>query len=290
MEDWLNISFEEKVDVKNIVWLPSNFHLKQEIKEFNNGIKQEQSEDDTDIIDNSAQNTIKTEKVELIKRNRDANGSEVSKTEKFICQICALEFGNLTVLKIHNSFLHPEGTNDNQINNLGRKNESVHDKIKQPQCKASYFETRQKDNLNTNIESGNEGIKKFKCNLCHYKTTRKNNLKKHIESVHEGIKPFKCNICDFKTGHKGSLKKHIESIHEQIKQFKCNICDFETGHKPSLKKHIESIHEQIKPFKCKICDYKASHKHHIKKHIESVHEGLQSYTKTQYEETHKLCS
>ena len=312
MEDWQNISFEEKVEVKNIVLFPSDMHLKSEIKEFKNGIKEEQS-------DYLAHNDIKTEKIELIERNRDANAFEFSRNENFTCQICALEFGNKVVLNIHNSFMHPEETKEDQIPNLGMKNESVHGKIKQPQCKASDYETRQKDNLNTTIESGNKGIKKFKCNLCDCKTTRKSNLKKHIESVHEGIKPFKCNICDFKTGHKPSLKKHIESIHEQIKQFKCNICDFETGHKPSLKKHIESIHEQIKqfkcnicdfetghkqslkrhiesiheqikPFKCKICDYKASHKHHIKKHIESVHEGLQSYTKTQYEETHKLCS
>ena len=251
MEDWQNISFEEKVDVKNIVLFPSDLHLKSEIKEFKNGIKEEQS-------DYPAHNDIKTEKIELIERNKDDNASVLSRNENFICQICALEFGNKVVLNIHNSFMHPEETKEDQITDLGRKNESVYDKIKQSKCKASDFETRQKDNLNTSKESVYKAIKKFKCNICDHETARKDNLNNHIKTVHERIKPFKCSICDFKTAHQTVLKRHIVSIHEGIKPFKCNLCAFETARKGNLKDHILSVHEGIKPFKCNICDYKTA--------------------------------
>ena len=53
-----------------------------------------------DVIDNSAQTDIRTEKVE--------NGDDE------VCQNCGLVFGKQAVLKIHNSLMHPKGNKDDQ--------------------------------------------------------------------------------------------------------------------------------------------------------------------------------
>ena len=265
MEDWQQHSLEEKVDLEQLLLTPSDSYTKEELNEYSEEIKEEsQFQENIDTIANSAQTDIKTEKVELNDREGNAKPFEYSMNgNEEICQICGLEFGNKAVLKIHNSLMHPEGTKDDQINDLDMNNEPVHDRVKQYKCKGSYFptaiviETAEKRTLNKHIESNHEGIKPFKCHICTYDTVNKTHLKRHLDSVHERIKPYKCKMCDFEAPQKENLKKHIDSVHERIKPYKCKICDYKTAYKSGLKKHIESVHEGIKPFKCNICDYKA---------------------------------
>ena len=255
MEDWQNSSLEEKVDLDNLVLFPPDSYPDTERREFNNDIKEEQSEENSDVIENPAHNDIKTEKVELIEPDNDTRSFEFSVNGAEICQICGLEFGNKAVLKIHNSLLHPEEKNDGQNVDLGRKDEVVHED-----------EVAKSDHLKKHIKLVHEGIKPFKCNMCEYKAGQKGTLKRHTESVHEGIKPFKCSMCEYKAGQKVDLKKHIESVHEGIKKFKCTICDYKTANNFKLKKHIETVHEEIKLFKCNICKYKTGKKTSLIRH------------------------
>ena len=157
MEDWQNSSLEEKIALDNLVLFLPDSYPNEEKMEFDKDIKEEQSEGNSEIIENPAHDDIKTEKVELIEPDNDTRSFEFSVNGAEICQICGLEFGNKAVLKIHNSLLHPEEKNDGQNVDLGRK-----DKVVQK-----------------------------------HETAKSDHLKKHIKLVHEGIKPFKCNICDY---------------------------------------------------------------------------------------------
>ena len=289
MEDWQNSSLEEKVDLENLVLFPPDGYLDTERRKYDKDIKEDQSEENSDFIENPSNNNIKTEKVELIEPDNDTQSFEFSINGGEICQICGLEFGNKAVLKIHNSLLHPEEKKDGQNVDLGRKDEVIHEHeiaksdhlkkegwshkgLKPFKCSICDFKTGLKQSLKRHIESVHEGIKPFKCSICEYKTGQNSHLKKHIENLHEGIKTFNCIICDYKTAYKSDYEKHIKSVHEGIKPFKCSICDYETAYKQSLKKHTKAVHERVKPHRCSICKVKFALKQTLKRHIDSVHE------------------
>jgi hypothetical protein len=99
MEDWQSFSLEEKVDLDNLVLFPPDSYPDTERREFGKDIKEEQSEENSDIIENPAYNNIKTEKVELIEPDSDTGPFEFSINREEICQLCGLEFGNKAVLK-----------------------------------------------------------------------------------------------------------------------------------------------------------------------------------------------
>ena len=205
MEDWQNSSLEEKVDLDNLVLFPPDSYPNAERMEFDKDIKEEQPGKNSDIIENSAHNDIKTEKIEWIEPDNDTPSLESSVRGDEICQICGLEFGNKAVLRIHNSLLHPEEKKESQNVDLEREDEV------DPKHEAAKI-----DRLKKHIKLGHEGIKPFKCNICDNEFTKHSSLKKHIETVHEGIKPFKCIICDHEFTRHSSLKKHIVTVHEGI--------------------------------------------------------------------------
>ena len=304
MEDWQHHSLEEKVDLENLVLLPSDSYSNEGLNKYSHEVKEEPFESNIDI-DNSDHTDIKTEKIGLDEQKSD--GIEFSTNKNEICQTCGIEFGSKTALKIHNSLIHPEENKDYEIEKEDGCEKSKYLSIDSTEIKAesnndyevdtkseilavccdpkldsqegSIFDIVKKDPLEI-TESVHEGIKplgpkSFKCKICPYETALKSNFKKHKESVHQGIKPFNCNICGYETAYKRDLKRHKELAHEGIKpfkfkSFKCNICEYKTTNKSDLKRHIESVHERKKPFKCTICEHefaeKASLINHIKYH------------------------
>ena len=83
MEDWQQHSLEEKVDLENLVIY---------------------SEDNINI-ENSDHTKIKKEAIEPDKMEGVSVKFSTNRNE--ICQICGLDFESKTVLKIHNSLIHP---------------------------------------------------------------------------------------------------------------------------------------------------------------------------------------
>ena len=164
MEDWHYSSLEEKVDLDNLVLFPPDRSPDTERSEFNEDIKEDQSEENSDIIENPAHNVIKTE---LIEPNDDTRSFEFSINGGEICQICGLEFGNKAVLKIHNSLLHPDEKKNGQNVDLGRKDEVVQE-----------HEVAKSDHLKKRIKLVHEKIKPFKCIICDYEFTKNSSLKK----------------------------------------------------------------------------------------------------------------
>ena len=71
MESWQHSSFEEKVDLDTIVLFPSDVSSSKGVQELNSGIKEEQFQDDTDIIVNSANNDVKTKKVKFMEEKSE---------------------------------------------------------------------------------------------------------------------------------------------------------------------------------------------------------------------------
>ena len=302
MEDWQHHSLEEKVDLQNLVLLPPEPYSNKELNEYNSYEIKEEPCGNSIVINNLDHTDIKTEKIEL--DEQESNANEFSTNKKESCQICGLEFGSKTAVKIHNSLIHPKQNKDDflkppvisriekskylskdsteikaESNNdyeVGTKSEilTVPCDPKLDSQAGSSFDFVIKDPLEIR-ESVHEGIKplgpeSFKCKICPYKTALKSNFKKHKESVHQGIKPFNCNNCRYETAYKKDLKRHKELAHEGFKPFKCNICEHKTTNKSDLKRHIESVHERKKPFKCTICEdefaEKASLINHIKNH------------------------
>ena len=155
MEDWQHSSLEEKVDLENLVLFPPDLYPISGINELRSGIKEGQSENDNDLVDNPAQKDIKTEKDEVIERDSATQSFEFCRDGAESCQICGLEFGNKDVLKIHNSLVHPEGNKDDQNIDLGRKDQVVHE-----------YEAAKIDNLKIHIKLDNEGFKLFKTEMC----------------------------------------------------------------------------------------------------------------------------
>ena len=119
MEDWQHSSLEEKVDLENLVLFPPESYPISRINEVKSGIKEEQSEKGNDSVDND----IKTEKVEVIEQDSVTRSFELCRNGAEICQICGLEFGNKAVLKVHNSIVHPEGNKDDQNIDLDISNQ-----------------------------------------------------------------------------------------------------------------------------------------------------------------------
>ena len=79
MESWQHSSFEENVDLDTIVLSSSDIYSSTGVQESNSGIKEEQFEDITGIIDISADNDVKTEKVKLMEEKSAINRIEFPK-------------------------------------------------------------------------------------------------------------------------------------------------------------------------------------------------------------------
>ena len=79
MESWQHSSFEENVDLDTIVLSSSDIYSSTGVQESNSGIKEEQFEDITGIIDISADNDVKTEKVKLMEEKNAINRIEFPK-------------------------------------------------------------------------------------------------------------------------------------------------------------------------------------------------------------------
>ena len=78
MEYWQDSSLEEKVDLENLVLFPPDSYPNTEGMEFDKDIKEEQSEENSDVIGNPAHDDIKTKKVELIEPDNDTRSFEFS--------------------------------------------------------------------------------------------------------------------------------------------------------------------------------------------------------------------
>ena len=132
MENWLQSSLEEEVDIKNLELLTFDSNTIEEqtfTQEITCKIEEESlNSDERNLITDIHENKNIAEEPE---NDRKYTKSGISTDEK--CQICGLEFGNKKVLNIHYSFVHPK---EEKI----VKNEIVKDKAMH-KCSFCTYET-----------------------------------------------------------------------------------------------------------------------------------------------------
>ena len=114
MEDWMESSLEEKVDIENL-----------ELLTFDPNTNEEQTQQITCKIEEEPLNSsdvgllAEIHESENIAKEPENDGeyikSGISSNENEKCQICGLEFGNKAVLNIHTSVVHPKETKDEMI-------------------------------------------------------------------------------------------------------------------------------------------------------------------------------
>ena len=301
MEDWQQHSLEKKDDVKQLLLTSSDSCTNEGLNEYSEEIKKEQqSQDNIDITNNTAQTDIKTEKVELNdKESNDkafvysANGNEE------IGQICGLEFGSNSTCEYKTA----KETGQWKEHDLKQLMSPIHERKKPFQCNYCNKKFACKSGLEVH-ERIHTGEKPYSCNTCnkcfsqsgdlkrhelfhtgekHYSCTycskmfyKKNNLQVH-ERVHTGQKPYPCKTCDKYFKDPGTLKKH-EIIHTGEKSFMCRYCSKMFNQKKNQKVH-ERIHTGEKPYSCKTCHKCFRRVSELKRH-ESKHCGGKNNSKS----------
>ena len=229
--------------------------------------------------------------------------------ESVICDVCGMEFKELSFLKYHIKFIHKgikrfkcescEKDFGNK-NNLTRHQEAFHENIKKYKCEKceKAFTTKRKLNLHQEPKKmclvcgknfSSDGLRIHMIShseernaICHfcsktYKTTCQ--LKAHIKVIHEGIKKIgnhKCHLCPYATTNKQVLHDHILGVHKGIKDHVCGDCGAAYFTKHGLTKHIKRVHEGLR-YNCLKCDKNFSEKNVLKHHMESVHEGKRKF-------------
>ena len=269
MEDLEQSSLEEKVDLGNFVLFPLDSYesyVNKETGEANFRIKDEPLE--IKINDGiSENNNIKKETIEAPVADYEKETIEFFNNGNEMCQICGLEFGNKTVLKIHISTVHPEDE------------KNVKNKIHQ--CDLCIFQSMHKTSLKRHIETIHDGKKGHQCSLCVASFSEKRKLDDHVHVVHEG-KKFECTLCDTaKYNQRKNLNLHIRTVHEGMGiKHACTVCSYSFNSKASLRRHVESVHEGKKPFRCDICDAKFAAKRTLDNHIRVIHKNPKYFDDT----------
>ena len=104
MEDWMESSLEEKVDVENLELLTFDPNTNEE-QTFTQQItfKIEEKPLKSNDVDLLAEIHERENIVKEPENDREYTKSYISSNEDEKCQICGLEFGNKAVLNIHTS-------------------------------------------------------------------------------------------------------------------------------------------------------------------------------------------
>lgn len=303
MEDWMESSLEEKVDIENLELLTFDPNTNKDLT-FKHQIKCKKEEEPLNSSDVNllAENHEKENIVKEPENDREYTNSGISSNENEKCQICGLEFGNKAVLNIHTSVVHPKEAKKikNEIVKekalykcsvctYKAKNRTslkihigkVHERKRNHECSICHAQYSAKSNLKTHIETIHEGKKGQQCSLCDASFTNKRNLDDHVQVVHEG-KKFECTLCDQgKYSQRRNLNLHIQRIHEGIEnKYACTICSYSFNSNALLKRHVDSVHEGKKPIRCDICDAKFAEKSTLKSHIKLIHENPKHFDDT----------
>ena len=201
----------------------------------------------------------------------NAEGPNVSPSEKFKCDQCEVQYSRKDSLKKHIRFAH-EGIADFSC----------------PVCKKGFINKRDFKYHCENVHKGKRkgprpafDTKDFDyetlfCQQCDYSCKKSQQLKIHIEAKHEG-KRYNCPQCDKEYQYLYDLKKHINSDHEGYRINNCPYCEKEYEYSNDLKKHIKADHEEYRFINetlfCKQCYYSCKKGQQLNNHIAAKHEG-----------------
>ncbi|XP_050357657.1 gastrula zinc finger protein XlCGF17.1-like [Nymphalis io] len=200
-------------------------------------------------------------KVEVIMCTNDAEslseysckGNECKRTKsiKYKCEICDINFLTWSELVMHNSRI--------QHRNV---------RIQCPVCKGLLTTQLYKKHL-----ARHQSASHLVCDVCG-KMYRKDNLVRHLQ-LHNFDLPFRCKICPYRGRFPESLKIHMRT-HTGQKPFSCDKCQLSFLTRSNLKRHLLT-HNKQKPFKCTECSRGFYTKHDMAVHFTSDHVGIKNY-------------
>ena len=271
MEDLEQSSLEEKVDLRNFVFFPPDSYVNKETGEANFRIKDEPSEIKiNDDISENNNNDIKEETIEVPVDGYEKETNEFSNNGNEMCQICGLEFGNKTVLKIHISTVHPKNFKTAIL-----EEKAMH------KCSVCTYKAKNRTSLKVHIGIVHERTRKHECSICNAGYSSRSSLKAHIDRVHEGKKGQQCSLCDASFPNKRKLDDHVQVVHKG-KKFECTLCDTaKYNQRRNLSLHIRTVHEGMgMKHACTVCSYSFNSKAILRRHVETVHEGKKPFRLT----------
>ena len=206
-------------------------------------------------------------KKEPKKKQKKAEAPDIillpSANEKFICQICKMEFS----------------TKKGHTRHIKR----VHEKQGRVKCefcgKVVCSETNLKRHI-LSVHSDGKYIEKtpkpFACELCEKGFELKKSYVKHMKSVHQKEGRVKCEYCGKEMSSENSLAQHVMSVHERDQcPFECEFCGKKFSRDSHLTRHLEEVHANLlqENESCEECSEKFHNSLMLQMHVKRVHKA-----------------
>lgn len=189
------------------------------------------------------------------KKDKTPKNKDFSLSYEFSCQICNINFDDLTSWENHLK-THPALKNN-------RKSNAKED-LRLFKCSRCFRRCKTKKTLSKHMKLHEQTDNiKFSCDKCKREFKYKSFLESHVISVHMH-KDFTCHLCAEKFENKVMLEAHIDS-HKDKKKHVCNICSKAFIMLCTLKDHMRK-HTGEKPFLCSTCGKGFSQKTNLAQH------------------------
>lgn len=246
-------------------------------------VKLNESALETDIIDESMKDSIKSDSEKTI---FDENASTVLSEAKTIVNNCVFytcPICNKSLRSAHTFIFHMR----------------IHSGEKPCVCHICGKQFRISAGLRRHLKETHHKIKDFSCDTCDQKFVNKQNLVQH-KRIHTGERPYVCTKCGKGFKQSGSLYIHSKT-HTDNYPYECNTCDAKfrsraqlthhtykhTGEKPNVcdvcgrafrVKYELNIHKLVhtdeKPFSCKDCGVSFRQKRYLRNHCKKSHNNI----------------
>ncbi|KAI7805340.1 gastrula zinc finger protein XlCGF49.1-like [Triplophysa rosa] len=179
--------------------------------------------------------------------------SSSSKTKKFRCKLCGIEYCRRANLVSHMR---------------------IHTGESPYCCKFCGKAFRRSDHLklHVKIHTGENRLrpKPFVCEQCGMKFGCSKSLQNHMWK-HSGERPYACSVCEKRFFNEGILLRHENDCHSLEKAFVCSLCGHGFARLYTLEKHTR-IHTGEKPFTCSQCGKVFRYKYSLFMH-NKLHSG-----------------
>ena len=198
-------------------------------------------------ISTSAHATSSVSQSIIINSLSSVISSSAEKT--FKCNLCAEEYYQAKVFKVHMLELHKE---------------------KRPfACNAfnCNFRSEKYSKLQKHVDIHSSN-KMYPCPRCGKKFAQQKGIDSHLKSCGES-RSHECNICKERFNYAAALKVHYR-YHTGEKPYACSKCQATFADSSNFKRHLR-IHENTCPYPCHLCAKKFRHSNTLKAHFAACH-------------------
>ncbi|KAK6993703.1 zinc finger protein 35 [Biomphalaria glabrata] len=181
-----------------------------------------------------------------------------SSGSKLMCGTCAMQFRNLSSLRLHFLKVHKtklnksdltavyEGTGDLkqeiilETESLSNENSSLNDKSGSAHVKIIVYDDRR-------VCADDPQLMPYACFMCSMRYISKADLNEHMKSHSEEdverVGMHRCDVCCFVMKNTQQVAKHILKFHGVNQIFICSICNREFYQQSSVYRHMRFFHK-----------------------------------------------